>query len=68
LRHEVFTFIETERHPSAEPHLTPDIHGYAEGQFYAALKAIDPDGSMGFEELMMALRNRLSATYERDRS
>ena len=66
LRTDVISWIETERHPSAKPHLTPYLHGYPEGQFYAGLKEIDPSGSMGFEELMIAARDRLSATYLHD--
>jgi hypothetical protein len=66
LRNDLLSWIETERHPSAKPHLTPNIHGYPEGQFYAGLNSIDPGGSMGFEEWMMALRDRLSATYRQD--
>lgn len=66
LRHELLSFIEAEQHPSAKPHLTPNIHGYPQGQFYAGLEAIDPARSMGFEELVIALRDRLSSTYEHD--
>ncbi len=66
LRTDVISWIETERHPSAKPHLTPYLHGYPEGQFYAGLKSIDPSGSMGFEELTIAARDRLSATYLHD--
>jgi len=41
LRTDVISWIETERHPSAKPHLTPYLHGYPEVQFYAGLKEID---------------------------
>jgi len=66
LRQEVLSWIEKERHPSWEPHLRPNLHGYPEGQFYAGLARVDPEGSLGFEELLMALRNSLTATYEHD--
>jgi hypothetical protein len=66
LRTDVISWIEAEQHPSAKPHLTPYLHGYPEGQFYAGLKEIDPSGSRGFEELMIAARDRLSATYLHD--
>lgn len=66
LRAEVLTLIETERHPSAKPHLTPNVHGYPQGQFYAGRENIDPDNRMGFEEWMMALRDRLPKTYDQD--
>lgn len=66
LRHELLSFIETEQHPSAKPHLTPNVHGHPQGQFYAGLEAIDPRGSMGLEELMIALRDRLAATHDHD--
>lgn len=66
LRNDVLSWIETEQHSSAKPHLTPNVHGYPEGQFYAGLDAIDPEGSMGFEEWMIALRDRLSETHDHD--
>lgn len=66
LRKDVLSLIETEGHPSVKPHLTPYLHGYPEGQFYAGLRRIDPHNSMGFEEWTMALRDRLSATYDQD--
>jgi hypothetical protein len=62
----VLSWIEVEQHPSVKPHLTPNLHGFSEGQFYAGLNEIDPEGSMGFEEWMMALRDRLSATHIHD--
>jgi hypothetical protein len=63
LKQEVLSLIERERHPSWEPHLTPNVHGYPEGQFYAGLTRVDGNG---FEELLLTLRDRLTATYERD--
>jgi hypothetical protein len=66
LRNDVLSWIETEQHPSAKPHLTPHVHGYSKGQFYAGRDAIDPEGSMGFEEWMIALRDRLQATHDHD--
>src|SRR5208337_4775310 len=66
LRAQVLNWIETERHPSWEPHLRPNIHGFTEGQFYAGLSAVDPTGSLGLEELMIALRDRLHVTYDHD--
>lgn len=66
LRQQVISLIETERHPSWEPHLRPHIHGFAQGQFYAGLDAVDPSGSLGLEELMVALRDRLTSTHDLD--
>jgi hypothetical protein len=66
LKNDVLSWVETEQHSSATPHLTPNVHGYPQGQFYAGKDAIDPEGSLGFEELLMALRDRLSATNEHD--
>ena len=59
-------WIEAERHPSAEPHLTPNLHGYPQGQFCAGWDAVDPTRSMGFEECMIAARNRLSSANQHD--
>lgn len=66
LREQVISLIENERHPSWEPHLRPHLHGFAEGQFYAGLNAVDPSGSLGLEELMIALRERLESTHDLD--
>jgi hypothetical protein len=68
LRREVVSWIEKEQHPSAKPHLTPNVHGYPQGQFYAGWDVVDPDRVMGFEEWMIALRDRLPSTYDQDPS
>jgi hypothetical protein len=62
---DVLAWIEMERTPDVEAHLTPS-HWHPEGQFYACLNAIDPDRSKGFEEFMIAIRDRLAATHEHD--
>jgi len=61
LRAEALSWIKTEKHPSWEPHLKPGVHGYPEGQFCAGLKVADPRGTLGFEELLIALRGGSSA-------
>ncbi|HXN28627.1 MAG TPA: hypothetical protein VN902_15980, partial [Candidatus Acidoferrales bacterium] len=66
LRDLVLNWIETEKHPSWEPHLRPHLHGYPEGQFCAGLTAVDPKGLLGLEELMIALRDRLRDTDDHD--
>lgn len=53
LRNDVLWLIETEKHPSTKPHFA-----YPQGQFDAGQNAIDPESSMGFEEWMIALRDR----------
>ena len=63
---DIISWIEAERHPSVKPHLTPHVHGYPQGQFYAGWEKIDPSGSMGFEEWMVAIRDRLQETYDQD--
>jgi hypothetical protein len=60
LTHQLISFIKTEQHASARPHLTP------QGQFYACWDTVDPDHSMGFEELMIAIRKRLPTTHQHD--
>src|SRR2546429_6445446 len=59
LSNDLVSWIEAEQHPSAKPHLTPNIHGYPQGQFYAGSDTVDPGRSMRFEELMMAVRDQL---------
>ena len=66
LSNDLASWIEAEQHPSAKPHLTPNIHGYPQGQFYAGWDTVDPGRSMGFEELMMAVRDQLAATSDQD--
>jgi len=68
LKQQVLDWVMVERHPSWEPHLRPHLHGFPEGQFYAGLKAVDPHGSLGLEELMIALRDRLRDTHDQDPS
>lgn len=66
LKSDVLNLIETEEHPSVTPHLTPNLHGHPQGQFYAGRYNVDPDNRMGFEEWMMALRDHLSRTHNHD--
>jgi hypothetical protein len=66
LKEQVLDWIMAKRHPSWECHLQPHLHGLPEGQFYAGLKAVDPNGSLGLEELMVALRDRLKGTHDLD--
>ncbi|MGH9327494.1 MAG: hypothetical protein ACRD2B_12540 [Terriglobia bacterium] len=54
LRSEVFRWIETERHPSWELHLRPG------GQFWSGLNRVPDHEKLGFEELLIALRERLA--------
>ena len=51
-------FLEADRHPSYEQHLTP-TQEFPRGQFHAGLHCIDPDEHLGFEELLIALRAHL---------
>jgi hypothetical protein len=59
LRERVVHFLEAERHSSYRAHLQPGGHGFQSGQFYAGLTAIDAEGRMEFEELLIALSNHL---------
>jgi len=59
LRNRVLHYLEAERHSAYEVFLSPGNGGYQKGQFYAGLDSIDADGSMEFEELLIALANRL---------
>lgn len=52
-------FIEFDRHPVYAQFLNPGNGGFAEGQFQAGLKEIDPDGKLAFEELLWELKNRV---------
>jgi hypothetical protein len=61
LKDEVLLWIQTERHPSSQPHLTLGDHGYAEGQFRAGLARVPGHEGLGFEELLTALRKRIAA-------
>jgi hypothetical protein len=58
MKERVLHFLEAERHLSYACHLTP-IPEFPNGQFYAGLQSIDPDGERGFEELLIALRDHL---------
>lgn len=65
MRERIVHFLEAERHPSYETFLTPDDL-FPSGQFYDGLRCIDPDGKVGFEELLMALRTHLSRADQWD--
>jgi hypothetical protein len=62
----VIHYLEAERHSAYEVFLKPGNGGYPRGQFYAGLDAIDPQGTLGFEEVLIALRRRLRATHDSD--
>lgn len=55
LRTRVLNFIETHPDPSWSADLTPGAKGFRLGQFYEGLHAADPAGTLGFEELLIAL-------------
>jgi len=66
LRNRVLHFLEAERHSAYEVFLNTGNGGYAKGQFYAGLDSIDADGSMEFEELLIALADRLRTASDTD--
>lgn len=66
LRDRILKYIITRQHPSWEPHLKPNIHGFPQGQFYAGLQRVDPDGQLQFEELLIALVRHLRTATKQE--
>jgi len=66
LRARVLHFLEAERHSSYRMFMEPGNGGHAEGQFYAGLHEIDPNDTLEFEELLIALQRRLQNTFAED--
>jgi hypothetical protein len=57
LKPKVISFIEKNRNSGCwGPDLTPGCKGSARGRFYDGLAGGDPNGTLGFEELLMKLR------------
>jgi hypothetical protein len=56
LRSAVIHFIERCPQPDWSADLMPGAKGFPKGQFYEGLAAADPGASLGFEELLIALR------------
>lgn len=54
LRERVINFIEEDRHATYAPFLQLG-QGYANGQFYEGLRLADPESTLAFEELLIAL-------------
>src|SRR5213078_444388 len=61
----VLHYLEAERHPSYETFLQPDDL-FPIGQFYAGLQSVDPGNNLGFEELLIALREHLVSANSMD--
>jgi NADH:ubiquinone oxidoreductase subunit len=59
LKESVIHFIEDEHHPLYKALLEPGNGGYPYGRFYDGLNVIDPTGTLGFEEVLIALRRKL---------
>jgi len=55
LRTRVINFIQTCPDPSWSADLAPGAKGFSLGQFYEGLRAADPSGALGFEELLIEL-------------
>ena len=66
LRQQVLDFIQNNNHPSWAQQCEPGFHGYPEGPFYTAFKSVDPEGLLGFEELLFKLRERFLANNSKD--
>lgn len=59
LKERVLCFIKNERHPSYEASLKPG-RGFELGEFDEGLKQVDPNGTLGFEEILIELRKALA--------
>ena len=66
LRERVLHFLEAEQHSAYRVFLAPGNGGFSEGQFGAGLKAIDPNETLAFEELLIALSKRTKTTKSED--
>lgn len=66
LRNEVLSRVEKENQPSSGPNFSPSLHGYRTDEFYRGRSEVDPDSSLGFEELLLALHRRLSNAHNSD--
>lgn len=64
LKDRVIHFLEAEQHYRYVDHIRPDGN-FPKGQFYAGLEYIDPEGNLGFEELLIKLSHyrKLSQSY-----
>lgn len=66
LKERVLHFLEAERHSSYDTFLMPENGGFTEGQFSAGLRQIDGPGTLGFEEVLIALRSHLKTAGSSD--
>jgi hypothetical protein len=66
LKERVIRFVEAERHSLYQAFLQSGNGRFPRGQFYAGLDAVDPTGTLGFEEVLIALRRRLKNADDRD--
>src|SRR5437899_1258635 len=66
LKNQVVHFLEAELHSAYRVFLQPGNGGFPRGQFYAGLQAIDPDGKLQFEELLLTFNARLKNTSNSD--
>jgi hypothetical protein len=66
LKERVIHFLEAERHSAYQVFLEPGNGGFARGQFYAGLDLIDPNGTLGLEEILVLLRKRLQTANNSD--
>jgi hypothetical protein len=65
LRERVIHFLEAEFRSTYRKFLRPE-DGYPKGQFYEGLDHIDPEGQLGFEELLIELSRHLRAADPHD--
>lgn len=66
MKDQVLHFLEAERHSAYRVFLESGNGGYERGQFYAGLETVDQDGSLQFEELLLALSSRLKQAIPAD--
>lgn len=66
LKERVVEFVRANPHPLDQACLEPGNGGHRRGQFYAGLDTVDPQGTLGFEEVLIALRKRLETANPDD--
>jgi hypothetical protein len=66
LRERVIQFVEDDPDPLDQAFFEPGNGGYQRGQFHAGLDAVDPEGTLGFEEVLITVRKRLETANPDD--
>jgi hypothetical protein len=66
LKERVIRFVMDERHSLYQASLQPGNGGFPRGQFFAGLDAVDPTETLGFEEVLISLRQKLEHADDQD--